>query len=87
MQGQWEYPEPHNIPNYPTLIWPGILRNITTMAPQEQIKVAVTPLLLPFLEWLRPLLWIVISTQVLSLSTSSKNTPALGFHPGPILSP
>lgn len=80
MQGQWESPEPQSIPSYPTLIWPGFCRNITKMATQEQIKVAATPLLLPFLERLQHLPWIVISSQVLSLSTSSKNTGS-GFSP------
>lgn len=35
VQGQREHPEPQSIPHSPTLSWPGVFRNIMTMATQE----------------------------------------------------
>lgn len=86
MQGQWEHPEPQSTPN-PTFTWPGFFRTITTMATQEQIKVAVTRLLLPFLEKASASTLACHINPGPVTSTSFKKSLALGFHPVPIFSP
>lgn len=86
MQGQWEHPEPQSTPN-PTLTWPGFFRTTTTMATQEQIKVAVTRLLLPFLEKASASTLVCHINPGPVTSTSFNKSLALGFHPGPIFSP